>query len=171
MKKQPYIKHIVVAAMCFFTILQACKQSPSTSSGTPSSDDAPGVCLADTIIYPVLIKNTDPNDTWTEHCLSRLEREKFVDQVFDAVYEHKAKAYSYNTHKELSITDIKAIEKQPDFSRDKVAKLQFWETWHFDEQQLIMTKKVQAILLAYEYLSEDGELLGYKAAFYIKLKE
>ncbi|MBR8534219.1 hypothetical protein KDU71_01490 [Carboxylicivirga sediminis] len=171
MKKQQYIKHIVVAAMCFFTILQACKQSPSAASGSGSSNEAPGLCLADTIIYPVLIKNNDPYDTWTEQCLSRLERAKFVEQIFDAVYKHKAKAYSYNTHEELSISEVKDIEKQPDFSRDKVAKLQFWETWHFDEQQLIMTKKVQAILLAYEYLSEDGELRGYKAAFYIKLKE
>ena len=69
----------------------------------------------------------------------------------------------------MSISEVKDIEQQADFSRDKVAKVQFWETWHFDEQELIMTKKVQAVLLAYEYLSEEGELRGYKAAFYVKL--
>jgi hypothetical protein len=155
--------------MCFFSLLQACKQSPSTAGPTTSA--ASGTCIADTIIYPVLIKNADPYDTWTEQCLSRLERRRFVDQLFDAVYKHQAKAFSYSNHKELSVSEVKAIEEQADFSRDKVAKLQFWETWHFDEQQLRMTKQVHAVLLAYEYLSEDGELLGYKAAFYIKLKE
>ena len=167
MNNSKYIKHMAIAAMCFFVALQACKQSPKTSS--ISGNDVTGICVADTIIYPVLIKNADPNDTWTEQCLSRLEREKFVDQLFNAVYKHKAKAYSYNNHKELSISEVKDIEQQADFSRDKVAKVQFWETWHFDEQELIMTKKVQAVLLAYEYLSEEGELRGYKAAFYVKL--
>ncbi|WP_439182363.1 hypothetical protein [Carboxylicivirga taeanensis] len=163
------IKHLAPAAMCFFILLQACNQPASTNSA--ATLPAPGTCLADTIIYPVLIKNADPYDTWTEHCLSRLKREQLVNQVFDAIYQHNAKAYSYSTHKELTVAEVKAIEDQDDFKRDKVAKLQFWETWHFDEQQLIMTKQVHAILLAYEYLSEDGELLGYKAAFYVKMRD
>ncbi|MCT4590806.1 MAG: hypothetical protein N4A71_23485 [Carboxylicivirga sp.] len=167
MKNSKYIKHMVVAAMCFFIALQACQQRNTNSTATHT--EISGACVADTIIYPVLIKNADPYDTWTEQCLSRLERDKLVNQLFNAVYKHKAKAYNYTTNEELSIADIKEIEEQDDFSRDKVAKVQFWESWHFDEEQLIMTKKVQAILLAYEYLSEEGELRGYKAAFYIKL--
>ncbi len=169
MNNSQNIKHIAIGAMCFFLSFQACKQSPSSSK--QNNIATPGICVADTIIYPVLIKNTDPYDTWTEHCLSKLDRAKFVDQLFDAVYSNNAKAYSYNNHQQLSVSEVKAIEAQDDFSREKVAKLQFWETWHFDEQQLIMTKKVHAVLLAYEYLSSDGELLGYKAAFYVKLKE
>ncbi len=169
MNNKRYIKHMTFMVVCLFFVLNACKQNPSTS--VVDSDNVPGICIADTIIYPVVIKNPDSLDLWTEQCLSQLERKKFVDQVFDAVYNHKAQAYSYFNHKELSASDIKAIEEQADFSRDKVAKLQFWETWHFDEQQLIMTKKVHAVLLAYEFLSEDGELRGYKAAFYIKMRE
>lgn len=155
--------------VCFFFILSACKQKTATSSTI--IQDAPGICIADTIIYPTVIKNPDSLDTWTEHCLSRLERRLFVDQVFDAVYKNQAQAYSYLNNQELSVSDIKALEEQEEFNRDKVAKLQFWETWHFDEEQVIMTKKVHAILLAYEFMTEEGELRGYKAAFYIKMRE
>ncbi|WP_430813584.1 hypothetical protein [Carboxylicivirga sp. RSCT41] len=167
MNKYKYIRHITLGVVCFFFIFNACKQKPGGS--VIADNDIPGICIADTIIYPVVIKNPDSLDLWTEQCLSQLERRQFVDQLFDAVYNHKAKAFSYFDHEELSTSDIKAIEKQEDFSRDKVAKLQFWETWHFDEQQLVMTKKVHAVLLAYEFLTEDGELRGYKAAFYVKM--
>lgn len=169
MNNYRYIRHITFIVVCFFFVFNACKQK--TASSTTFSPVTPGTCIADTIIYPTVIKNPDSLDVWTEQCLSQLERRQFVDQVFKAIYKHKAKAYNYLNNKELTIADVRAIEEQPDFSRDKVAKLQFWETWHFDEQQLIMTKKVHAILLAYEFLTDEGELRGYKAAFYIKMKE
>ncbi|MBK3517187.1 hypothetical protein [Carboxylicivirga marina] len=169
MNNKKYIKHTAFIVVCFFFVFNACKQKQTSSSSTDFK--APGHCIADTIIYPVVIKNLDSLDVWTEQCLSQLERQKFVDQIFDAIYKRKAKAYSYFNNEEMSISDIKALEEQADFSRDKIGKLQFWETWHFDEEQLIMTKKVHAILLAYEFLTEEGELRGYKAAFYIKMKE
>ncbi|TRX66190.1 hypothetical protein [Carboxylicivirga sp. M1479] len=167
MKKLKHLKHITLGAMCFLLTLQAC-QNRDASKQTITNETA-GICLADTIIYPVLIKNTNPNDTWTEQCLSQLQRSQLVDELFEAVYERKAKAYNYDTHTELSVSEVRAIEEQEDFSREKVGKLQFWETWYFDDQQVRMTKKVQAILLAYEFLSDTGELRGYKAAFYVKM--
>ncbi|WP_430810307.1 MULTISPECIES: hypothetical protein [unclassified Carboxylicivirga] len=162
-----YLKHSATLALCFFVALASCRQNPTNS--TSSIAETTGTSIADTIIYPVLIKNANPNDSWTEHCLSRLEREKFTDQLFEAVYSEKATAYSYNTHEPLTLTEVRNIEQQAEFTRDKVAKLQFWETWRFDEQSLRMTKKVHAILLAYEIFTEEGELRGYKAAFYVKL--
>ena len=159
---------MAVLVMCLAALFQACcsktEQSPAAAEHAIA-----GQCVADTIIYSVVIKNPDPLDEWTDKCLSQLKRPQFVDRLFDAVYSHKARAYSYSTHKPLSVSDIKEIENSEEFSRDKVAKLQFWETWHFDEQTQAMHKKVQAILLAYEILSEEGELRGYKAAFYIKM--
>ncbi|MCG8582413.1 MAG: hypothetical protein MI866_20985 [Bacteroidales bacterium] len=168
MNKHKYLRHITFGVVCFFLVLNACKQRPATT--TTAETETPGICIADTIIYPVVIKNPDSLDVWTEQSLSQLERKQFIDQVFEAIYKHKAQAYSYFDHEELSMSDIRDIEEQPDFSRDKIAKLQFWETWHFDEKQLIMTKKVHAILLAYEIHTEEGDLRGYKAAFYVKMK-
>lgn len=125
--------------------------------------------LADTISYPVVIKNPDSTDTWTDDCLQPLDRIKLTDMVFEAIYNNRAQAYSYLDNKPLSINYIKELEQQKNYSRDKIAKLQFWESWYFDEKQQIFTKKVHKVLVAYEALTEDGELRNYRAAFYIKL--
>jgi len=162
-------KHITIIVMCLVALLQACNNKAERN--TPTTNTLiPEQCIADTIIYSVVIKNPNPLDTWTDECLSQLKRQQLVDQLFDAVYKHKATAYSYTNHRELSIAEIKTMEQSADFSRDKVAKLQFWESWYFDEQLQSMNKKVHAVLLAYEINTEDGELRGYKAAFYIKMK-
>ncbi len=161
-------RHIIFFVMCLTTLLQACCDKKEHSPQV-ANHPITGQCIADTIIYSVVIKNPNPLDSWTNECLSQLKKPQFVDQFFDAVYSHKAIAYSYSTHKPLSVSDIKEIEKSDEFSRDKVAKLQFWETWYFDEQTQVMNKKVHAVLLAYELLTDEGELRGYKAAFYIKM--
>ncbi len=163
------LKHIAFIAMCFFLAFQSCKPKPQNKS-SHNTDEINGELLADTIIYSVVIKNLDSTDYWTEECLSKLNRNKMVDQLFESVYSHQAKVFDYLSDEPISSSDVKAIEQQADFSRDKVGKLQFWESWYYDETQLKMTKKVHSILVAYEVNNQDGELLGYKAAFYIKTK-
>ena len=158
---------IIVIAIAGF--LASCNQKVSNSEGDAIDLDE-GTLIADTIIYSVVIKNPDSYDLWTEKCLSRLKKSELVDRIFEAVYSHKARAYSYSTNKPLTVSQVKEIEEREDFTRDKVAKLQFWETWNFDEVNQDMTKNVHAVLVAYEVISEEGELRGYKAAFYIKLK-
>ena len=146
----------------------SCTQ-PSDTLKTEKQDTIPGVMLADTIIYPVIIKNPDSTDLWTGDCLQPLNRTKLTNMVFEAIYKNKAQAYSYFENKPLSIDYIKELEQQENYSRDKVGKLQFWESWYFDEKQQVFTKKVHKILVAYEAIAEDGEIRGYRAAFYIKL--
>lgn len=162
-------KHILFIMMCFVLVIQACKQNTSTSSSFNQTEEINGELVADTIIYSVVIKNTDPSDHWTTECLSHLDRNKLVDQLFESVYKHHAQAYNYLTDTPMSVGEIKAIEEQEDFAREKVGKLQFWESWHYDEKTQSMNKRVHAILVAYEITNDQGELLGYKAAFYIKM--
>jgi hypothetical protein len=151
-------------------IIVSCSQ-PTEKADTNSPTKIPGVMLADTISYPVVIKNPDSTDTWTDDCLRPLNRAKLADMVFEAIYNNKAQAYSYLADKPLSVSYIKELEQQDEYSRDKVGKLQFWESWYFDEKKQVFTKKVHKILVAYEALTESGELRNYRAAFYIKLKQ
>nr|WP_321453035.1 hypothetical protein [uncultured Carboxylicivirga sp.] len=167
MKITHYSKHILYATMCFVALLQACNKGTESTS-TRANQSIQGELLADTIIYSVEIKNYDPNDHWKEECLKNFDRSKMVDLLFESVYKHHAQAYNYMTDAPMSVAEIKAIEKEEDFSRDKVGKLQFWEAWYYDENQQIMNKKVLSILVAYEVNTHDGEFLGHKAAFYIK---
>ncbi|MCU4165117.1 hypothetical protein [Carboxylicivirga caseinilyticus] len=169
MNKITISKHILIIAMCFFGLLQACDNQKNTNNVT-SNEKINGELLADTIIYTVEIKNYDPNDHWKEECLKSLDRIKMIDKLFESVYNHKAQAFNYMTEAPMSISEVKAIEEQEGFSRDQVGKLQFWESWYYDEQNQIMTKKVLSVLVSYEANTDDGVFLGHKAAFYIKLK-
>lgn len=125
--------------------------------------------IADTIIYDVLIKNPDPENEWINECLENLNKEDLVDFVFDAVYSGKAEAYHYYTNEKYSIAAIEEIEQAPDFSRDKIAKIQFVEEWLLNEEDFSMYKQIHSILLGYEVRDETGSIKGYKPTFRVYL--
>ena len=126
--------------------------------------------IADTIIYDVLIENPDNDDTWKEHCLKNLNKEPLVDFLFESVYQKQAKAYHYYTNKEFTIKEVREIENEPEFSREKIAKIQFVEEWLLDTTNFKMYKEIHSVMLGYEVRSESGEIKGYKPTFRIYFK-
>ena len=127
--------------------------------------------IADTIIYDVLIKNPNPDDEWAEQCLGYLNRGKFIDQLFDAVYNKQANAYDFFTGEKISPGDLRKIEKAGDFGREKVGKIQFAETWYFDAANLKMEKRIIYLVLGYELQGDSTEIVGYKPVFRINLNQ
>lgn len=123
---------------------------------------------ADTIIYDVLISNPDSLLEWESAKVKNVRHKKLVDDLFEMIYTGKKKAYHYYTNKPLSVADIKELEADAKFGRDKVGKLQFTETWLFDKNAQEIKKQIHNILLAYEIYGESNTLRGYKAAFYLK---
>jgi len=125
--------------------------------------------FADTIINDVLIQNPDSNE-WTDYCLRNLKKDVLVDEIFNAVYSGKLIPYEFFNNIPLEISEIESLEKDPEFSRDKIAKVQFEEAWYFDTENQIMVKKVYSIMLAYEVYNLEGEIKGYKPAFKVYFK-
>jgi hypothetical protein len=162
-----------VAFILTFVIL-ACSQKqpvkqPSTESDLKASFS--GTLIADTIIYDVIIRNTNPDDTWAENCLKGLKRGEFVDSIFAWVYSGKISAYDFDTHVALKKKDIQKLESEKDFARDKIGKIQFKERWFFDSGKLTMSKEILSIVLGYEVYDDAGELRGYKPVFLILLNK
>lgn len=127
--------------------------------------------IADTIIYDVLILNPDPDNEWVNYCLKNLNKKELVNFVFDAVYSGKADAYHYYTNEKFSIEDIKQIENEPDYARDKIAKIQFVEEWLLDKENFRMYKSIHSIMLGYEVKDEDESIRGYKPTFRVYLNK
>jgi hypothetical protein len=125
--------------------------------------------IADTIIYDVIIKNTDPNNEWTEKCLGKLDRNTLIDQLFESVYNKQATAYNFFTGKELKPAQLKRIERDKDFDRSNIGKLQFTEEWYYDPSNIVMQKKILSITLGYELQGNDNRIIGYKPVFKIEL--
>ncbi|HRW62078.1 MAG TPA: hypothetical protein P5132_01250 [Bacteroidales bacterium] len=125
--------------------------------------------IADTIINDIMIKAAE-NDEWAEYSLRKLDKLKLVNEIFDLVYSEELTPYEYFSEAPLRIEEIEQLEKDPEFSRDKIAKVQFVEAWYFDPIGMKMTKRVHSIMLAYEVYNNQGEIKGYKPAFKVFLK-
>ena len=133
--------------------------APETSAfyATPLTGDSAAV-IASQITYDVVVKNPNPNDEWTEQCLQNLNKDALVKIVFDAVYSGKVTAINYKDDTEMTIQQVKEMEKNAEYKRDKIAKVQFIEEWYFDAEKFQFGKKVLGVMLAYERLNEDGSL-------------
>ena len=125
--------------------------------------------IADTIINDIMLKAAE-NDEWAEYSLRKLDKLRLVNEIFDLAYEGKLTPYEFFSETPLTIEDIKQLERDPEFSRDKIAKVQFEEGWYFDPVSLKMTKRVHSIMLAFEIYNNQGEIKGYKPAFKVYLK-
>ncbi len=120
--------------------------------------------IADTIITDVVIRNPDHNE-WTDYCLRNLKKDELVDQLFEMVYDGKLTPYDFFSETEMSIEEVKQFEKEEEFDRHKVGKVQFEESWHFDSENQKMMKQVISIMLAYETFDAEGNVKGYKPVF------
>jgi len=151
------------ATLSLMTVLFAACHSNVGDGATMDSK----YLIADTILYPVRIKNIDPSDEWAIVRLKNLKNQKFVDDVFDAVYSGKATAFNYLSDEPMTIDAVKELEQRDDFKRDNVVELEFREAWWYNADKSVFKKKVLSILVAYAVFDDSGEM-RMKAAFYIK---
>ena len=125
------------------------------------------VVIADTIIYSVVTKNASAEDDWTEYCLRKMDNQALANIVFNAIYNGRLTPYNYDTEEPMTIKEVKTFEKEN--PRKNIGTIQFVEEWYFDEKNLQMGKRVNAIMLAYELKDEEGEVRGYKAGIKVYL--
>ncbi|WP_139314797.1 hypothetical protein [Saccharicrinis aurantiacus] len=161
------MRYCLLGLLLLVIVISSCNQQPELNSDKVLLPEH-NVVWADTIIYEVLLTNPDELNEWETTKLQGVNSKKIVDDLFKMVYDGEKKAYNYYTNEELSIKQVEEIERRDDYSRDKLGKLQFTETWEMDLANKKMDKKVLSILLAYELYNDSNELRGYKAAFYLK---
>lgn len=159
---------IVQLIIILLVVITGCNLKKTKHQSIQLGTETDFIIIADTIINDVVIKNPD-NDEWTDFCLRKMDKKTLVNEIFDLVYNEKLTAFEFFQNKPLSIEDIKALENNSEFSRDKIAKVQFEEAWYFDPINQKMIKKVHSIMLAYEIYNNLGEIRGYKPAFKVYL--
>jgi len=152
----------------FLIMIYGCHQNQDTKVEVAKQTEEFQV-IADTIVNDIMLKAAE-NDEWAEYSLRKLDKLKLVNEIFDLVYSEKLTPYEFFSEAPLSIEEIEQLEKDPEFSREKIAKVQFEEAWYFDSNTMKMTKRVHSIMLAYEVYNNQGEIKGYKPAFKVYLK-
>jgi len=125
------------------------------------------VKVADSIVYDVIVRDIDGEDPWEAERLQTFSQDTFVNYLFQQLYAGKYKAYHFETGKQLSAKEIRAIESQPGYNRSRVSKLQFNEQWYFDSTG-VLNKRVNGITLGLEAYSSQGTFKGHKALFRVK---
>ena len=158
------MKYFISIVIISFFIFNACNVDQNKPQTVSIGNDSDYLTIADTIITDVVILNST-EDEWTDYTLRKLDKKTFVDKIFKSVYSGDLKPYEFFHNEPLSIDDIKELEKNPEFSRDKIAKVQFEEAWYYDPKTQKMVKKVHSVMFAYEIYNSLGELKGYKPAF------
>lgn len=123
--------------------------------------------VADSIMYAAIVKNPNPEEKYMDEWLKDANIKVLSDIIFKAVYDKRLTAYNYITGEELSIEEVKEMEKE--YNRDNIGKILFAEEWYFDETNLRMHKKVNSIMLAYERRDEENIVYSYKAGIRIYL--
>lgn len=127
--------------------------------------------LARPITYDVIIRNPNPDDTWTAECLAGMDQKALTDFIFSALYDKKLTAYDFYTDKPLSVRKIRKLEEEMENDRNRLAKVQFTENWYLDTVRMTLDKKVTSMMFGYELYDDNGDVRGYRAAFRINLNE
>ena len=127
--------------------------------------------MADTIQYSVDIMPNDGEQPWAKEQVKQLDRRLLIDQLFESVYRHRAKAYSFSDNRLLSLEEVKEMEINESHDRDLAARLHFWECWRYNTQGVLFEKRVLKVMIAYEARTDEGELKGYKAGIVIEMNQ
>lgn len=162
------IKYILFSII-LFGVFFSCNQKDIEIKKVDIGKENNYSVFADTIVNDVLIQNPDGSE-WTDYCLRNLNKDVLVEEIFKSVYNGNLVPYEFFQDIPLEISDIKTLENDPEFSRNRIAKVQFEEAWFFDTENQIMVKKVYSIMLAYEVYNLEGEIKGYKPAFKVYFK-
>lgn len=123
--------------------------------------------VADTIRYNVSIM---PIEDYEIESISRLDKDKLVNSLFESIYSHQAEVYDYTKGTKLTIDDVKTREiEDPRFSRDLISVLQFTETWSYNSATQEFTKKVLSVHIAYAVFDDENNFVANRAGIVVKM--
>ncbi len=155
------MKNILLLA--FASVLLA-----SCGSNAPADADVPSMpaesASANEITYNVYLKPQDLRDPYAPELYVGFDRQSFVDSLFAAVYTKGVQVTDMNGDP-MTIDDVKQREvEDPNYSRDKVACVQFHEQWQYSPSANKMTKVVKSMLIGYEVV-EDSMIVTLRPGF------
>ncbi|HPD95823.1 MAG TPA: hypothetical protein PLA24_07995 [Tenuifilaceae bacterium] len=159
---------IHVFALCALLNLFSCKPQNGNSS-KPIFDNAENIIIADTITYNFDLKVIDSTDYWQIESLKNLKRDLLVNYLFTEFYKGAFAAYSFPDNETLTFEDVKRIEKEDFFSRDKISMIQFKERWFINKQGALVKEPI-SYTLGIETYSKQNTFLGYKPLLTLKPK-
>ena len=94
-----------------------------------------------------------------------VDQQKIFNTIAEAVSGGQQKAYDFFTDSVYSLDEAKGRLE----NIKSISSLRTRETWNFDKAKFKLEKQVTRICLFTPKLDENGEYMGDKALFYVKL--
>ena len=117
------------------------------------------------IIYDTYLTNRDSTDSWEDECLAGFNRKGLIDHLFDEVYKGKIVPTEYFSGETILLDQLKKMEKDGEFSRKNISKIQFEEHWMWNDEKAEMQKQLLSMTIAYEVFDHAGKSRGQKPIF------
>lgn len=167
--KQPISLRTVIPTLVLLAgiFLHSCTGREQASRDEAGLSPAPqetlssSLVVAEDIVYDVEVINPYPEDTWMAESLQSLDHESLVKFVFDGIYQERFSCYDIFEGTPIPLRKIRKMEKDGEFSRDRIGKFQFQEQWILDTVNMTFSKKVTEIRMGVQKFNDAGELTGY----------
>lgn len=146
------------------------------------------IIITKRIQYDVNIKSPDVDFDWWVQNIEGQDRENFVRKIISAAYKGKVKAYDACFNTPLTLDQLKAIENYTDtvtlqrsyspykeydtiighqINLNQITRIRFLEEWYFQENDIVINKKVIGIAPMIKKYSEEGNFRGYMPLFWL----
>jgi len=99
-----------------------------------------------------------------------VDQEKIFNTIVDAVVSGKQKAYDFFTDSVFTVEEVKA-RLEAGINAGSISSIRTREKWNFNEEKFKLEKHVTRIYLFTPKLDENGDILGDKALFYVRLND
>ena len=166
------MKKSFLSILLISTLLFSCKQENSSNANTNSPTSE--VAQKDGDVWAEQIEANSSlvkPEGWAEEDWKAVNKnvnhQKIYNTIFDAVTSGKQKAYDFFTDSAYTVEQIR--ERLADIKAENISTIRTRESWNFDKENFKLQKQVTRIDLFTPKLDEDGEYLGDKALFYVKL--
>jgi hypothetical protein len=153
-----------------------------------SEPDAELSTITQRIQYDVTIKSPDPGLDWWVQNIEGMRREALVNDLLEAAYKGKIRAYDPFLLSKLSPDQVQSIGSRNDTIRIQrpeppyeyfdtvitqrlnihdITRLRFLEEWNLNEKNMKISKEVHGIAPMLESYDKNGILRGYQPMFWI----
>ena len=165
------------------SLLHSCKQENGNSNTDKGELWAEQVESATSLIKP---------EGWTDEdwksVAKGINRDKICNTIVESVLSGKQQAYDYITDAPIPTEQVYWLINKVDSAQQEdpaTHKMKTWavkttvnpttvkcrEKWYFDKEKFTMKSEISTIALFTNVYSEEGDLRGVKALFYVKLNQ
>lgn len=158
----------VFSFIALLLLLGSCKQEKAIVNADKKDLSDQGTTLvAKDIIYDVLVQ-AEIDDPWEHEKVAGYKGETMINKLFADIYEGRFKVTDYFSGEVLSANGLKKMENMPEFSRDRIGKIQFTEDWYYNDSTMQVDKIIRSMVPGYRKDPDDLGRIGYLAGFKIE---